>query len=185
MSVGIRQRVVAVCQGELAVSADPDVVLSCILGSCVASCLWDPAAKLGGMNHILLPGNRNDSISHNKFGVFAMEALINEMMHAGATKSNLVAKIFGGASTFENGLAIGRSNAEFVRAFLAAEGIPVAAESLGGKQARRVRFTPVTGHAKQILTAEPVPADRTKPVAPPAGRRPAVPPSGSGEVELF
>ncbi len=185
VTTAARQKVIAVCQGELSVSGDPDVVLSCILGSCVATCLWDPAARVGGMNHILLPGNRNDARNHNKFGVFSMEALINEMMHAGARKPNLIAKVFGGASTFENGLAIGASNAAFVREFLEAEGIPIAAESLGGKQARRVRFVPATGQAKQMLTADPVPADPPKPARAPTGRRPAVPPKGSGEVELF
>ncbi|WP_172293919.1 chemotaxis protein CheD [Pseudoruegeria sp. HB172150] len=179
-------KVIAVCQGELSVSGDPNVVLSCILGSCIAACLWDPTARVGGMNHILLPGRRNDASGHNKFGVFAMEALINELMHIGGRKTNLVAKIFGGANTFENGLGIGEANAAFVRDFLEAESIPIKAESIGGRQARRVRFFPESGHAKQLLTAEAVPIEETKPPkTPPRDRRPAVPPGGSGEVELF
>ena len=178
-------KVIPVLQGELSVSDDPNVVLSCILGSCIATCLFDPTARVGGMNHILLPGRKGEAVAHNKFGVFAMEALINGLMQKGARKSNLVAKIFGGASTFENGLAIGVSNAAFVRDFLETEAIPIAAESVGGKQARRVRFFPTTGHAKQMLTAEAVPIEAPRPPKPVQGRRPAVPPGGSGEVELF
>ena len=179
------QQVIAVCQGELSVSGDPDVILSCILGSCIACCLHDPVARVGGMNHILLPGRPNEAVQHNKFGIFAMESLINELMHLGASKRNLVAKIFGGASTFENGLGIGESNAAFVRDFLQNESIPIAAESVGGRQARRVRFFPQSGNAKQMLTAEAVPADTAPPRSPIRDRRPAVPPGGSGEVELF
>lgn len=178
-------KVIPVLQGELSVSGDNDVILSCILGSCVATCLYDAKARVGGMNHILLPGRRGDAVAHNKFGVFGMEALINELMHIGARKSNLVAKIFGGASTFENGLGIGEANAAFVRDFLQTESIPIAAESIGGKQARRVRFFPATGHAKQMLTAEPVPMENLPPPKPARDRRPAVPPGVSGEVELF
>lgn len=180
------QQIISVGQGELSVSGDPDVILSCILGSCIATCLFDPTVKVGGMNHILLPGRREDTTRHNKFGVFSMEALINEMMHLGARKSNLVAKIFGGASTFENGLGIGEKNALFVREFLEAEGIPIAAESVGGKQARRVRFFPASGQAKQMLTAETVPADVIAPKkSVTKDRQPAVPSAGSGELELF
>ncbi len=179
-------RVIPVCQGELSASGDPNVVLSCILGSCIATCLYDPRARVGGMNHILLPGRPGEGAAHNKFGIFAMEALINEMMHLGAAKRNLVAKIFGGASTFENGLGIGESNAVFVREFLEMEAIPIAAESVGGKQARRVRFFPESGHAKQMLTAEAVTVESAAPAkVRTRDRQPATPAPSSGEVELF
>ncbi len=176
------EKVINVCQGELSASRDANVVLSCILGSCIATCLHDPIAGVGGMNHILLPGTRGGSPKHNRFGVFSMEALINEMMHLGARKKNLTAKVYGGASTFESGLGIGAKNAAFVKEFLQAEGIPIEFESVGGKQARRVRFVPKTGQAKQMLTAEAV--SNTK--APPTRERlRATPSSNSGEVELF
>jgi len=174
---------VSVCQGELSVSADSNTMLTCILGSCIATCLHDPRSRVGGMNHILLPGTRSSTSGSNRFGVFSMEALINEMMHLGARKTNLVAQIFGGASTFENGLGIGTKNAAFVREFLRAEGIPIQFESIGGKQARRVRFNPVTGEAKEALTAEAVPV--SAPTKPTRDRRPAVPGPNSGEVEMF
>lgn len=171
---------ISVCQGDLSVSRDPEVVLTCILGSCIATCLHDPQAKVGGMNHILLPGTRGSDSRHNKFGVYSMEALINELMRNGALKRNLVAKIYGGASTFKSDLGIGEQNAAFVKSFLQAEGIPIQIESTGGKQARRIRFFPHTGEAKQMLTAESV-----SQAPPPRARRAAVPAASSGEVELF
>lgn len=179
-----RFRVVPVCQGELSVSAEKDVVLSCILGSCIATCLHDPQIGAGGMNHILLPGRRHEDGAHNRFGVYAMESLINELMRLGASRRNLVAKFFGGATTFDNGLGIGRANAVFVREFLDHEGIPIAASSVGGRQARRIRFYPHTGEAKEMLTAD-TPAEPSRPRAASPGRLPAVPPGGSGRVELF
>jgi len=179
-------KTVVVCQGELSVSGDRDVVLSAILGSCIATCLWDPRVNIGGMNHILLPGRRNSDSRENKYGVFAMEALINEMMRSGARKSNLRAKIFGGARTFENGLRIGEANTEFVRNFLEVEGIPIEAASTGGTQARRVRFFPASGHAKQLLTGdEPTNTSMVSPTVEFTNKKVALPTQGSGEVELF
>ncbi|MEM1386683.1 MAG: chemotaxis protein CheD [Pseudomonadota bacterium] len=177
------EEIVNVCQGELSVSGDENVVLTCILGSCIATCLHDPGRGLGGMNHILLPGRPGDSTRHNKFGIFSMEALINELMRKGARRKDLVAKVFGGASTFENGLGIGEKNAAFVRGFLEAEGIPIMAESTGGKQARKVRFYPRSGDAQQSLSAEYV-SNVTAPCNKDE-RRPAIPARGAGQVELF
>ena len=179
-------KTISVCQGELAVSGDADVMLTAVLGSCVATCLWDPVARLGGMNHILLPGHRDDGGADNRFGIFAMEALINELMKTGARKSNLIAKIFGGASTFENGRRIGETNALFVRDFLDVEGIPITAASTGGKQSRRVRFYPESGRARQMLTVDPSNLSLTRSgKALPHGKKPALPDAGSGQVELF
>ena len=176
---------ITVCQGELAVSGDCNVTLSAVLGSCIATCLWDREARLGGMNHILLPGRLSDAGVGNKYGVYAMEALINELMKIGARKSNLVAKIFGGARTFENGLRIGDANAQFVHDFLELESIPIIAESIGGSQARRVRFFPESGHAKQLLTIDPVPAAPKPEIASSGAKKAAIPGGSSGEVELF
>jgi chemotaxis protein CheD len=177
-------RVVAVFQGELAVSADPSTVLTCILGSCVAACLWDPVAQVGGMNHFLLPGRRASDRMHTRFGAYAMEALINEMMHQGAQRRHMRAKAFGGASTFDNAMGIGAANASFMREFLHVEGIPLVAESLGGQQARRIRFYPVSGNAKQMLTAQEalLPGISSR-----RARRPARAgmPAASGRLELF
>jgi len=176
---------IQVLQGEFSVSSEPDTVLSAILGSCVATCLWDPVARVGGMNHILLPGSRTASPNENKYGVFAMEALINALMKKGARKTDLVAKIFGGAQTYENSLQIGEANATFVRQFLEAEDIQIKAASLGGTQARRVRFYPESGRARQMITGESAPAPLPEQSTRAAGRRSALPEAKSGDLELF
>lgn len=179
-------RIIVVCQGELAVSGDQNVALSAVLGSCIATCLWDPERRVGGMNHILLPGCGNGGKRENKYGIFAMEALINELMRNGAVKSNLRAKVFGGARTFQNGLRIGEANAEFVRNFLKVECIPIEAESVGGTQARRVRFFPESGNAKQMMTIDEMESPQSTPVRARIGsKKIVVPTQGSGEVELF
>ncbi len=174
-----------ICQGELAVSGDPGVVMSAVLGSCVATCLWDPESRIGGMNHILLPGARADSREGNKYGVYAMEALINELMKSGARKTKLVAKIFGGARTFDNGLRIGEANQEFVQGFLMREDIPILAESLGGDQARRVKFFPESGRARQLLNGETAPLNLTAARLAADTAKAALPKDNSGELELF
>ncbi len=184
--LGSSDKTITVCQGELAVSGDPHMMLSAVLGSCIATCLWDPVTRSGGMNHILLPGRRNRDDSGNKYGIFAMEALINELMKTGAAKTNLVAKIFGGAQTFDNGMRIGESNARFVRHFLEVESIPILAESVGGQSARRVRFFPESGRAKQLLTVDPVVSpDKATQQQQPMAASAALPAKNSGEVELF
>lgn len=180
------RKTIVVCQGELAVSGDPNVMLSAVLGSCVATCLWDPNMRIGGMNHILLPGRGNPDSGERKYGAFAMEALINELMHNGAVKANLRAKVFGGARTFQNGLGIGDSNTEFVRAFLELEGIPIDAESTGGTQARRIRFYPENGRARQTLNDGQIASTSALPErAGTENKKVAAPVRGSGKVELF
>lgn len=177
---------IAVCQGELAVSGDPGVRLTAVLGSCIATCLWDPIARLGGMNHVLLPGRRALDRGGNKFGIYAMEALINELMKKGACKSDLVAKIFGGACIFENGLRIGDANVEFAQDYLDREGIPIVAQSTGGHRARRVQFFPECGRARQMLAAGPDFSAHVDDFGEKPGvRTVAVPSAKPGEVELF
>jgi len=175
-----------ICQGDLAVSGDRDVMLSAVLGSCIATCLWDPVARVGGMNHILLPDQGETIREDTKFGIFAMETLINEMMKIGARKSNLVAKLFGGALTFENELRIGDANVTFARDFFNLEGIPLIAESTGGGCARRIRYFPENGKAKQMFTTDP---DTLAQVVQPATRGNIKPhtakPGMAGQVEIF
>jgi chemotaxis receptor (MCP) glutamine deamidase CheD len=128
-------------------SAEP-VVLRTLLGSCVAVCLRDPVSAMGGMNHILLPGSSRGSNS-SRFGVHAMELLINRLMNLGADRRRLVAKAFGGANVLRDfqSPTIGEQNSSFVRYFLAAEGIPLLAERLGGQHAVQLLFHTNTGKA--------------------------------------
>lgn len=142
---------VHVVQGEYLVSDQPETILTTILGSCVSTCLWDPVAGIGGMNHFLLPDGGSGQGQQFRYGLYAMELLINGLLKKGAQKSRLEAKVFGGAA-MSGGLGnIGAANGAFAVGFLAEEGIPCVAQSLGGRQARRIRFSPTTGHAQQML----------------------------------
>ncbi|GAB3762718.1 chemoreceptor glutamine deamidase CheD [Ramlibacter monticola] len=117
-----------------------------VLGSCVSTCLWDPVERIGGMNHFMLPGDNAHPDSpwaaSARFGVYAMEVLINQMIHLGADRRRLVAKVFGGArllAGFER-LDVGAKNSEFVVEFLRVEGIRVLARDLQDVCPRKVHF---------------------------------------------
>ncbi|SFA75759.1 chemotaxis protein CheD [Poseidonocella pacifica] len=151
-----RPKTVYVRQGDLAVSGDTDVVIATTLGSCVSACLWDPDRGVGGLNHIILPANPSTDRTSAAHGVNAMELLINDLLKLGARKSSLRAKIFGGSQMLSHASGIGLKNAEFVRAFLAAEGIPVDSSDTGGRMAREIRFWPTSGKAQQRLTSNQI-----------------------------
>jgi chemotaxis protein CheD len=144
-------RVLHVVQGEHVISDEREIVLTTVLGSCVAACMRDPAAGVGGMNHFLLPGALEGRKHDVERGVHAMELLINALMRAGARRDRLEAKLFGGARMMKNLSDIGAQNAAFATSFLRQEGIACHADSLGGEQARRVRYAPVSGRAQQLL----------------------------------
>jgi chemotaxis protein CheD len=166
-----------VIQGDFLISENPDEILTTVLGSCVAVCLFDPRRKVGGMNHFLLPKSCSGQDSNSvRYGANAMELLINGLLKKGAQRENLQAKVFGGANMTGAARNIGASNAKFARTFLDDESIVVISESLGGNSARRIKFWPTTGQVKQLLVeAEPI----TTP-------EPALPPrSIPSEITLF
>lgn len=155
-------RFVTLTQGEFHATRDP-VVLSTVLGSCVAVCLHDPESGVGGMNHFLLPdGGKSMDARSDRYGVNAMEQLINALLRLGARRGALVAKAFGGANMSPRLAPIGDGNARFARQFLATEGINCIAESFGGTNARRVHFWPQTGKAQQMI----VPGNVDEPTVP-------------------
>jgi len=131
--------------------------MSTVLGSCVAVCLFDTKAGVGGMNHFLLVGTKKAGGDDLKYGVNAMELLINHLLRIGAQRHALTAKLFGGARMTDHSRDIGQSNATFARDFLQQEGIQCLSESLGGDKARRLRFTPTTGAARQMQISGPAP----------------------------
>lgn len=151
-AAGPALRRVHIVQGEHHVSDDPSVVLSTLLGSCVAACIWDPVAGIGGMNHFLLPG-RSAALDYEarRHGVHAMELLVNALLGRGARRDRLEAKLFGGARLIDRLTDIGRQNADFAEQFLAAEGIRHAGGSLRGENGRKIQFWPVSGRARQSL----------------------------------
>ncbi|WP_072856433.1 chemotaxis protein CheD [Loktanella atrilutea] len=143
-----------VIQGTHLVSDEPAVVMTTILGSCVATCLWDPVAGIGGMNHFLLAKEPELGAANHRYGSHAMELLINDLLKKGAARGRLKAKLFGGAMMQNSFGKIGRANAEFALQFLENEDIPLVSQSLLGTQARRIRFSPVDGQAQQRLVSE-------------------------------
>jgi chemotaxis protein CheD len=179
MTVVTEGRNTVVIQGTYFVSSHPDATLSTVLGSCISVCLFDPVMRLGGMNHFLLAAGRGEEAGHIRFGVNAMEKLINELLKAGANRNRLQAKLFGGARMSATLADIGSANAAFAETFLRDEAIAVLSKSLGGTSARRLVFTPSTGHAKMLF----VPIDSLEPTEIPP-RRPAQP-IQTGTVDLF
>jgi len=171
---------VHVVQGEFRVIDDPNVVLTTILGSCVAACLRDPESRVGGMNHFLLPGDIQASTSGDaeRYGVHLMELLINGLLKSGARRERLEAKLFGGARVVRGLSDIGAKNASFAKSFLRNEGIKLVAEDLGGVHGRRMEYYPVSGRARQIFLSPNAHMPREQ--------QPALPPPSSDKgVELF
>ena len=163
-----------IVQGEYHVSGDKGLSISTLLGSCVAACINDPVAEVGGMNHFLLPGDASASPLFSRHGVHLMELLINGLLKKGAARHRLEAKLFGGARTMLGLGDIGATNAKFAQDFLRREGIAITGGSLGGETGRRIQFWPASGRAMQKF----VRAVEEKPVA-----GPALPPTG--DLELF
>lgn len=132
---------------------DKGTALTTVLGSCVAACLHDSHAGVAGMNHFMLPADSEDAPRGHadamRYGVYAMDVLLKEMLRAGAKREQLRAKVFGGGAVLSNmtTLNIGDRNSDFVLQFLREQGIPVAAQDLRGSHARRVCFIPATGKA--------------------------------------
>lgn len=150
MTAGGHVRRIHVIQGEYKVSDDPEVVLSTILGSCVAACMRDPVAGVGGMNHFLLPGQNNGSGGEaTRYGVHLMELLINGLLKKGARRERIEAKIIGGAKTMSGLSNVGEKNAEFAHQFLADEGIRIVGANVGGDVGRKLEYFPVSGRARQ------------------------------------
>jgi chemotaxis protein CheD len=172
---------VHVIQGEHAVSRDSDVAMTTVLGSCVAACIYDAEMGVGGMNHFLL-AETSDGVRMEeeamRYGAYAMEVLINDLMKLGARRDKLEAKLFGGAKLFDALNDVGSANAGFARRFLEDEGIPVTGASLGGRKARRLEFWPASGRARQREVDQQVEAPPKKRATPP-------PAADGGGVELF
>lgn len=177
-------RRVHIVQGEQHVTDDPHVVLSTLLGSCVAACMRDPVAGIGGMNHFLLPGGRSsgDSVEAQRHGVHAMELLVNALLTRGARRERLEAKLFGGARLIDGLTDIGRQNADFAERFLAAEGIRHIGGSLRGEHGRKLQFWPLSGRARQSLMER----EKQRQIFEVERRvRPVAQPESDGSVELF
>jgi chemotaxis protein CheD len=131
-----------------------DESMTTVLGSCVAACMRDPALRLGGMNHFMLPmdlggggGWGGPTGVATRYGTYAMEQLINELMKLGAKRERLEVKLFGGGRILKVATDVGAKNIAFAREFLRQEGLRVLAEDLGDVYPRRVVYFPHTGAA--------------------------------------
>lgn len=174
------ERKVHIVQGEYQVSDDPGLVLSTLLGSCVAACIRDPDVGVGGMNHFLLPGGEG---SHGvQYGVQAMELLVNGLLKRGARRGRLEAKLFGGARLLDGLTDVGDQNSAFAEQFLRDEGIRLMGGSLRGDQGRRIQYWPVSGRARQILVAK---SDAAVFASERHRARAPAPRSDAGALELF
>ncbi len=181
------ERRINIVQGEQRVDRGPDVVLTTILGSCVAACLFDAVSGVGGMNHFLLPGDKpgrtklTPASDAMRYGAYSMELLINGLLREGAARHRLRAKLFGGARMLKGLTDVGDSNAAFAERFMREEGIPVVGGSLRGDRGRRIQFWPGSGRAQQLQfgTSEDAIFRTERKISPPP------PADASGSVELF
>jgi len=163
-----------------------DVLIMTTLGSCIAACLWDRNAKVGGMNHFMLPDAGDGGADSGRYGSYAMELLINEMMKKGASRMTLEAKVFGGGAVISgmNSINVGERNTAFVMDYLKTERIPVVSKDVLEIYPRKVCFFPASGKAmvKRLAPANPdalVAQDRA------AAKRVLPQNTGGGSVDLF
>jgi chemotaxis receptor (MCP) glutamine deamidase CheD len=144
--------------GGVHASQEP-LVIKTLLGSCIAVCLHDPVARVGGMNHFMLPyGAGGHAAEGSRFGVHAMDRLIGAVMKVGGDRRRFVAKVFGGAHVLAvrgAQTSVPEQNIEFVRGFLEAEGFPVLNTDVGGEQPRHVHFHTDSGRAFVKRVASP------------------------------
>jgi chemotaxis protein CheD len=175
--------------GGFAIASYPDQILGTLLGSCVSACICDPFSGIGGLNHFLLPsryetqgGNDRDAA---RYGVHAMEMLINELQKLGANRARLQAKLFGGAHIVDvsSGDSVGARNQKFATEFLDREGITITATNLGGSHARRIFFRPTLDKVL-VMIPERSAIQKVK-VAESQLRRRLPTRSETGQVELF
>jgi chemotaxis protein CheD len=170
--------------GEYFVHDGDDLLLTTVLGSCVSVCLIDRAAHLGGMNHFMLP----DGGSAGRYGVYAMELLINGLMKRGARRERLQAKVFGGGHVMSNfsTINVGEQNVAFIDQFLASERIPVVSRDVLDIHPRKVCLFPGSGRAlvKKLAAAQASGIASQEAVARGSlSKAPAQ--SAAGSVELF
>jgi chemotaxis protein CheD len=147
---------VKILPGEYYVSRG-DEAISTVLGSCISACVRDPASGFGGMNHFMLPEDAalgpNDWLDPavglaTRYGSYAMESLINDLLKLGAVRERLEIKIFGGGRILAAMTDVGGRNIKFIRDYMVLEGYRVAAEDLGGTQPRKVVYFPASGRAR-------------------------------------
>jgi chemotaxis protein CheD len=160
-----------------------DMLIMTTLGSCIAACLWDRNARIGGMNHFMLPEGAGDS---GRYGSYAMELLINEMMKRGASRLSMEAKVFGGGQVISgmNTMNVGERNTEFVIEYLKTERIPILSKDVLDIYPRKVCFLPASGKA-MVKRLAPANAEALVAQDRAAAQRAVPANTGGGSVDLF
>ena len=134
-----------------------DELITTVLGSCVSACVRDKVFGIGGMNHFMLPANKGDDVSSfggagesTRYGNFAMEQMINDILKNGGHRKNLEIKVFGGGKVLKNmsTLDIGQKNIDFIMQYIKDESLKLTAEDLGDVYPRKVLFFPATGKVR-------------------------------------
>ncbi|MBV1877664.1 MAG: chemoreceptor glutamine deamidase CheD [Pseudomonadales bacterium] len=175
-----------IAPGELYITQHAEIIVT-VLGSCVAACIRDKITHVGGMNHFMLPqetthASSQFSLAKTRYGNWAMEKLINEILKNGGSRKNLEVKIFGGGAVLE-GMSndIGDKNISFAFDYLSNEKLLIAASSVGGPYPRKVYFNPHSGRCriKVIRSSSQVLKDREKAYSK------TVASDTDGSVELF
>ena len=176
-----RSEAVKVLPGEFFVH-DEDILIMTTLGSCIAACLWDREKRVGGMNHFMLPEGTGDS---GRYGSYAMDLLIGELVKRGANRSTMEAKVFGGGAVVEgmNSMNVGQRNTHFVMDYLRTERIPVVSKDVMEIYPRKVCFLPASGKAmvKRLAATHAetfIAQDR-------AAQQKIAAPAAAGSIDLF
>ena len=155
---------VKVLPGEYFVT-DQDILIMTVLGSCIAACIWDTKAGVGGMNHFMLPEGDSSDTS-GRYGSYAMELLINEMIKLGARKESMQAKVFGGGQVMAGftTMNVGERNTQFVLDYLHTERITLVSKDVLDIHPRKVVFFPTTGKAmvKKLAHSHPESLESTE-----------------------
>jgi chemotaxis protein CheD len=140
--------------GEFYVTRHDEIIVT-VLGSCISACVRDPITGIGGMNHFMLPvsaqleADVNNSLGlSTRYGNYAMEHLINEILKYGGLRKNLEVKIFGGGKILAQMTDVGEKNMQFVRAFIHTEGLNLLSEDLGDIYPRKVHYYPKSGKVR-------------------------------------
>jgi chemotaxis protein CheD len=165
-----------------------DMMIVTVLGSCVSACIRDRVSGVGGMNHFMLPDGGSDTdspiSSSARYGTYAMEILINELLKAGAKRENLESKVFGGGAVLRgfNAINVGERNAKFVKDYLRIEGIRIVAEDLNDIWPRKVHYFPRTGKVmvKKLKSTDASLESKERDYANKLAKKPV-----GGEVDLF
>jgi len=150
-----KTQIMTIFAGEYYISSSQEVI-STVLGSCIAVCLYDSVNRIGGMNHFMLPSGNQESFIHDsvidrdklteqsmRYGITAMEVLVGEMQKRGARRPHMKAKIFGGGKVINKNLtrtSVGDKNIGFAKAYLKMENIPIESENVGETFGRKIFF---------------------------------------------